>query len=227
MLKSYFELEKRVPLVDKGVASLDDARGFDLSARVAMRFPMERILTLLAPFCKEKTQILNVGSQSGILAFMLGGVHPGVEIYGVEENEFLFEVSNENQTLAALAKSPAKTEFQRAPFTGLPVEDDAADVVVSYMPLHRCGDPVKFLQECARVCKKDGLVFIYDMARDVEEGIVSFILQYVNVGHEEFMASLRASYSVDEAAQILQEAGLENWQIVRESVNLRITSKTI
>jgi SAM-dependent methyltransferase len=220
-----FDLEKRVSLADDLVDSLEKARGFDLSARVSMRFPMERVLVTLSPFFRRGSQVLLVGSQTGLLPLILGGCSPQTEFFGIEENPYLHQVAEENLALAVLARSPARVEFRCASMTDLPVDDREADLVISYLPLHRCSDPVKFFRECHRVCKTDGLVFIYDMARDAEEGIISFILQYVSVGHEEFMASLRASYTTVEVQDFLEKAGLGHWPIARESLNLRVTSK--
>jgi len=188
---------------------------------------MERVLLTLSPLFKEGHQVLVVGSQTGLLPLILGGYSPRAEFFGIEENPYLHEVAEENLALAALARSPARVEFRCASMTELPVDDGEADMVISYLPLHRCSDPVKFFRECNRVCKTNGLVFIYDMARDAEEGIISFILQYVSVGHEEFMGSLRASYTTVEVHELLEEAGLGHWPIARESLNLRVTSKAM
>lgn len=222
-----FDLEKRVALPNGAADSLEMARGFDLSARVSMRFPMERVLTSLSPLFKEGHQVLVVGSQTGLLPLILAGANPRTEFFGIEENLYLHQVAEENLMLAALARSPARVEFCCASMTDLPVDDKEADVVISYLPLHRCSDPVTLFRECNRVCKTNGLVFIYDLARDAEEGTISFILQYVSMGHDEFMASLRASYTTDEVHGLLEEAGLGHWPIARESLNLRITSKEL
>jgi len=228
MLKTrLFDLEERVPLSKDSIDSFERAREYDLNARISMRFPLERLISLVAPFCKEGSQILNVGSQSGLLALMFGSLNPKVEILGIEENEFLLKTSEENMMLAAMVKSPAKAIFQSGSFARLPVEDKTADIVLSYLPLFRCADPVKLLKECARVCKPEGLVFIYDIARDAEEGMISFILQYISAGQDEFMGSLKASYTSEEVKELLKKAGLDKWVVTKEQLNLRICSKQI
>jgi len=185
---------------------------------------MERVVSLLGPFCKDEAQVVEVGSATGLLSLMLGSAHPNIRVLGIEENANLLAVAEENATLATIARTPAKVEFKKGKFHRLPVLDQSADVVFSFLSLYRATEPVRLLQECARICKPDGVVFLYEMARDAEEGMISFILQYVNTGQEEFMTSLKASYTSYEVQQLLKEAGLEGWHIVKEQLNLRVSN---
>lgn len=227
MSNKLFDLETRIPITESIVANTDVARQFDLSARTSMRFPMERIANLLEPYCKDDVKILNLGSQTGLLSFLIGGQYSNVQIFGVEENEHMVEIAEENMMFATLARSPARVEFQTGKLDNLAVEDNEADIVLSYLPLHRISNPVKFFQECNRVCKDDGFVFVFDLARDADEGVISFILQYVSEGHDEFMDSMKASYTEAEVADILKQSGLEHWVMKKDSINLVITSKDV
>lgn len=225
-----FDLEQRIPCIKdekESFGSIEKCRAYDIDIRTSMRVPLARVISLLSKFCKDGSQMLEVSCQTGLLSLMLGGEYPNVNIYGIEENNLLFQVAEENCVLAALTNSPAKVEFQQGILTELPIENDSVDVVFSYSSLHRWADPVKTLQECARVCKPDGLVLIYDLARDAEEGMISFILQYVSAGQEEFMKSLRAAYTTSEAKKLLRDAKLENWVVSSEAINLSIASKKI
>ncbi len=227
MFGRLFSLEERVPLKEERIKDMEGARGYDRVSRISMRFPMESIIKDIKNIIKPGDTILDAGSQSGLLTLMTAGLHPDAEIFGIEEDSLLYEVAEENLTLATLSQAPGKVEFTCASLTNMPIDDESADVVISYMPLFRISDPVAFLKECKRICKKNGRVYIYDMARDADEGTISFILQYVSSGHEEFMQSLHASYSLEEVQALLREAGLEDWIVRRESLNLKITSKEI
>lgn len=222
-----FDLQERVPL-DKGVTrTIEDCRGFDLAARVSMYFPMERMVSLLAPRCPEGTRVVNICSQTGLFPLMLGGRCPGAEIHGIEEDELLVQIAEENMMLASLAKSPARVDIQQGDPAALPFDTGYADVLTGFMPFYRCDNILPLLKECDRVCKKDGLVFLYAMARDAEEGAISFVLQYIGTGQKEFMESLGAAYSFDEVRRATEEAGLTRWQLARESLNIRIASADI
>ena len=223
-MPTMFDLERRVPLEADPVTSVETARGFDRTARISMYFPMDRMVSLLAERCRRATTVVNPGCQTGLLALMMGGRFPNLSIYGIDDNEFFTEVALENLVLANMAKSPARVDYQQARLDHLPIDDGFADIVTSFMPLHRTPNPEGLLGECARICKPDGLVFLYDLARDAEEGAVSFVLQYINAGQDEFMRSLQASYTSREVADLLERVGLAHWHVAKESLNIRISS---
>lgn len=225
MANRFFALEERVPAAENLVPTVDRARGYDLSSRISMRFPMERVVSLLSPYCKEGSQVVEVGSATGLLSLMFGAANPDAHVLGIEENVNLLAVAEENAMLATMAHTPARVEFKKGKFHRLPVIDESADIVFCFLTLYRSSDPVRLLQECARVVKPDGLVFFYEMARDAEEGMISFILQYVNTGQEEFMTSLKASYSSEEVVGLLRESGLDGWHVVKEQLNVRISNR--
>jgi ubiquinone/menaquinone biosynthesis C-methylase UbiE len=125
------------------------------------------------------------------------------------------------------ANSAGDVEFEMAKLNRLPFPDDSADIVFSFSSLHRWRRPVETLKECARICKPDGVVIIEDMNRHAEEGHITFILQFVKEGGDEFMRSLQAAYTRDEAAELLQEAGLTDWQVVEEDLGLVISSRPL
>ena len=49
-------------------------------------------------------------------------------------------------------------------------------------------------------------MILYDLARDADEGMISFILQYTGANHEEFMGALRSSYAALKQARIVIRA---------------------
>jgi ubiquinone/menaquinone biosynthesis C-methylase UbiE len=225
MQNRFFDLDTRVPLAADRTPTLDRARGYDLTARVSLRFPMERVTTLLSPLCRPDATVVEVGSATGLLSIMLAAACRGAHVIGIEENAQLLGVAEENSALATIARTPARVEFRHGRLSRIPLNDGSADVVFAFLSLYRSTEPVRMLQECARVCKPDGLIFLYEMARDADEGMISFILQYVNTGQAEFMESLKASYSTSEVADLLLEAGLTDWHITREQLNVRITNR--
>lgn len=223
----YFDLEKRVIVPDQAFASVEKCREYDLNLRSSLRLPMARVASLLSQFCKKGSQVLEVGSATGLLSLILGGQHPEVDIYGIEENTNLLQVAEENETLAALVNSPARAEFKYGDLSNFPVEDKSVDIVYSYTVLHRFRDPLQTIKECHRVCKPGGLVMIYDLARDADEGMLFFILQYVSDEQDRFMNALRSSFSKEEMVLMLKEAGLTDWHVVHDEVNLCISSKEL
>ena len=140
----------------------------------------------------------------------------------VDDNDNLLQVAEENAALAAIVNSPGMVEFKYAELEELPFPDDSFDVVYSYSALHKWNNPEKVISEIQRVCKDDGKVYLYDIARDSDEGMISFILQYISAGQEDFLRELRASYTTEEVKQILKNTGLDDWNVIADDVNLSV-----
>ncbi|MFH9011649.1 class I SAM-dependent methyltransferase [Streptomyces sp. NPDC017943] len=207
---------------------IDQVRFYDLgmrrSALMAYKRPSDRIL---ANVREGMTDLVEVGFNTGLLSLHVAGKLPDLAVSGVEENQNLVDVAEDNLTLAVWANSAGDVEFEMAKLNRLPFPDDSADVVFSFSSLHRWRRPVETLKECARICKPDGVVIIEDMNRHAEEGHITFILQFVKEGGDEFMRSLQAAYTRDEAAGLLREAGLSDWQVVEEDLGLVISSRPL
>jgi len=171
--------------------------------------------------------VLEVGCKTGLLSLQLSGKVPNINVYGIDESDLMLQVAEENAMLASLVSSPSIVEFQYGSPESLNIENSSVDVVFSFSSFHSWRDPVKALKECNRVCKPDDLVYIYDLARDAEQGMISFLMQYMNKGHEEFMSEIKAAYTLMEATNILKEANLSHWNISSEAVNIAISSKKL
>ncbi|MFG3661570.1 class I SAM-dependent methyltransferase [Streptomyces sp. NPDC047706] len=207
---------------------IDKVRLYDLgmrrSALMAYKRPSDRIL---ANVREGMTDLVEVGFNTGLLSLHVAGKLPDLAVSGVEENQNLVDVAEDNLTLAVWANSAGDVEFEMAKLNRLPFPDDSADIVFSFSSLHRWRRPVETLKECARICKPDGVVIIEDMNRHAEEGHITFILQFVKEGGDEFMRSLQAAYTRDEAAELLREAGLADWQVAEEDLGLVISSRPL
>lgn len=221
------DLAERVPL-DRPYPDLEGVRSYDLgmrrSALMAYKRPTERIVANLRD---GMTDLVEVGFNTGLLSLHVGGRFPDIAISGVEENQNLVEVAEDNLTLAVWANMAGDVEFEMSRLNHLPFPDASADLVFSFSSLHRWKRPVDTLKECARVCKPDGAVIIEDTNRHAEEGHITFILQFVKEGGDEFMRSLQASYTPEEAAGLLQQAGLDHWLVAEEDLGLVISSRPL
>ncbi|MFF7730788.1 class I SAM-dependent methyltransferase [Streptomyces sp. NPDC008001] len=220
-------LSERVPQASPH-DDIDKVRLYDLgmrrSALMAYKRPSDRIL---ANVRKGMTDLVEVGFNTGLLSLHVAGKLPDLAVSGAEENQNLVDVAEDNLTLAVWANSAGDVEFEMAKLNRLPFPDDSADIVFSFSSLHRWRRPVETLKECARICKPDGIVIIEDMNRHAEEGHITFILQFVKEGGDEFMRSLQAAYTPDEAAALLREAGLTDWQVAEEDLGLVISSRPL
>jgi ubiquinone/menaquinone biosynthesis C-methylase UbiE len=221
------DLAARLPL-EAPFETLELARAYDLgmrrSALMAYKRPADRILENMR---EGMTDFVEIGFNTGLLSLHLAGRLPDVAFSGVEEVENLVEVAEENLTLGIWANMAGDVEFELSKLGRLPFEDDSADIVFSFSSLHRWRRPSQVLKECARICKPDGIVLIEDVNRHAEEGHITFILQFVKEGGDQFMRSLQSGYSHKEAVDLVEEAGLTDWHVVEEDLGLLISSKPV
>lgn len=226
MANKLFNLEERVP-VENMFPKIDNAREYDVIMRKTALVPYQKAGNAILDICKPKDRVLDVGFGIGLVSFYIGGKNPKLEIFGVEEHEHLFEVATDNLNLCHWGGAKSEIEFEKCELEDLPYDDNSFDVVYSYASLHLWKNPVKVLKECTRVCKEGGTIVIQDFNRHAEEGYISFVLQFVQDGAENFMSALRAGYNSDEVIKILEEAGLSDWNIYLVDLDLILSNKEL
>lgn len=221
------DLAERVPLTSP-FADLNSVRAYDLgmrrSALMAYKEPAERIISHVTP---NTTEMVEIGCNTGLLGLHLAGRLPKVQISGFEEIGNLVEVAEDNLTLAVWANAEGDLDFEKTRLHRLPLPDNSADIVYSFSSLHRWLRPVETLREAARICRPDGIVIIHDSNRHADEGHITFILQFIKDGADQFMHQLQSAYTRDEAEQLLAEAGLDGWQVREEDLGLVISSRPL
>lgn len=221
-----FNLEERTPLKNH-FSSLTLARDYDLNMRKTALVSYQKPGTRVLKECQPGFRLAEIGVNTGLLSFYVGGKMPDATILGVEQNKSLFEVAEESLNLCQWSGMQADIEFELCDFTRLPFDDQSMEIVFSLSSLHQWSDAVAVLKECARICKENGIVIIEDLNRHAEEGFIAFILQFVKEGGDEFMDALRSSYCVEEMRELLREAGLGHWIVNTEDLNLIISSREL
>lgn len=231
-----FQLEERVAGHQVFLDNINNTRIYDIDIRMSMNIPIERTSKIIASKIKEGDKVLDAGCNTGLVALMAAMAAPACHITGIEDNNNLVTVSGENFCLASMMygamKNAGKTnagfaniDFKYSNIEKLPFSDNSIDVVYSFARMHRWSNPVKVFKEIKRVCKENGTIYICDTARDANECMVSFILQYTGRGAKEFMEELKASYTTSEAEKMLKESGLGDLDICLDGVNMVITNK--
>lgn len=234
--QSLFSLEERVAGPQVFLDNINDTRIYDIDIRISMSIPIEKTSRIIADKIKEGDKVLDAGCNTGLVALMAAMAAPACQITGIEDNSNLVTVAGENYCLASMMygamKNAGKTntvfaniDFKYSNMEKLPFPDNSLDIVYSFARMHRWTSPVKVLKEIKRVCKKNGIIYICDTARDAHEGMVSFILQYTSRGVKEFMEELKASYTTSEVKEMLKESGLGDLDICLDGVNMVITNK--
>lgn len=107
------------------------------------------------------------------------------------------------------------------------IEDSYYDLVISRDSLHHWDDPTKVFNEIKRILKPNGKVYIQDSRRDMNAFgriIVNIFSRFLlhNMGYH-WKNSIAASYTPDELREMLNKAGLTNWTVEAELMDLSIS----
>jgi SAM-dependent methyltransferase len=115
----------------------------------------ENSAAYLLPHLRPGQALLDVGCGPGTLTVDLARrVAPG-EVTAIEPTEQVLEIARAEAEVHGV-----DVRFAVADVLGLDLPDDSFDVVHAHQVLHHIGDPVRALQEMARVCRPDGLIAV-------------------------------------------------------------------
>lgn len=116
----------------------------------------ENSAAYLLPHLRPEDRLLDVGAGPGTLTADLASVVSSVTATEIGETEL--DLSRRT----AAERGLTNIEFRTADVHGLPFPDDWFDVVHAHQVLQHVGDPVRALQELARVTRPGGIVAVRD-----------------------------------------------------------------
>jgi len=141
-------------------------------------------------------RVLDVGSGSGDTLLALAKRLPDSECVGVDLCETLLDISRRK---AVEHELDSRVRFEKASATALPFDDASFDAVFSQDTLHMVDDPVRMLDECARVLKPGGVALMRVIRR-------SRILSWVE-------GVFRTSFTRDEVAELFAQSSFERFNV--------------
>ena len=171
---------------------------------------------------------LDIGCGGGLLALRLAAICPELQIAGVDLSPEMIE---EAESKSIEMGFDDRVSFRLGDAAALPFEDGSQDLVVSTLSLHHWSDPVRVLNEVARVIQPGGAYLIFDLRRDLQfpfwmvlwlatRFVVPRALRRVN----EPLASRDAAYSPREVETLAAKSSLPNWQVTAGPLWLTIES---
>ncbi len=159
---------------------------------------LELLLELAAP--KPNNVILDLGTGSGYVAFMLADRYPDCRVIGLD---IVTETLERNRQKAA-RQSNHNLSFLSYDGTRYPFEDKSVDIIVTRYALHHFPDIADSFHEAHRILKNNGKIVIADPTPNKND-TVGFIDEYMKIkpdGHIKF-------YSFAELNEILGTAGFQ------------------
>jgi ubiquinone/menaquinone biosynthesis C-methylase UbiE len=166
---------------------------------------------------------LDLGTGPGYVTLEIAARRPELQMVGLD--------------LAAHMVSRARRQGGRTGLNGriawpqgdghaLPFADDSFDLVVSSLALHHWDDPLRVLDEIARVLKPDGRYYIADLCR--QPNLIQRLFAYASIpavslpfgsywGYGGYYESVRASYTRHEAQNLLERSALPPGEVGLDS----------
>jgi SAM-dependent methyltransferase len=160
---------------------------------------------------------LDLGTGPGYVAVEIARQRPGLRMVGLDLAAHMVEKAIRRAGQAAL---DGRGLWPQADAHRLPFADGAFDLVVSSFSLHHWDDPVRVLDEIARVLRRPepgnegagGCYYIVDVCREV--GLLQRIMAYASIpaislpfgsylGYGGYYESVRAGYTRHEAEELL------------------------
>lgn len=130
-----------------------------------------------------------------------------MEVIGLDLAEVALAVARKN---AQKSEIPLKISFKKGDAEDMPFEDNIFDLVISNNTLHLIKNPLKMFNEVHRVLKPTGRFIITDYKRS-----------WLGI----FWNHIRASYSLKEVTDLLNQSNLLEWEVKESLLSLNIHSK--
>jgi ubiquinone/menaquinone biosynthesis C-methylase UbiE len=158
---------------------------------------------------------LDIGTGPGDIPIMLAQREPRMHLAAVDAAAQMLSIARARIAQHGLSRRIA---LQRCDAKELPFADGAFDAVLSNTILHHIPDPVAFLAEAARVCKRDGVLVIRDLYRPPTEAAAWQIVDEHAAGapreHRQLLFdSLHAALELHEARAAARAAGLADARV--------------
>jgi len=163
--------------------------------------------------------VLDAGTGPARIPILIGQQRPEWQIIGIDLSRNMLQVGEQNVQQAGLQE---QIHLEWVDAKQLPYPAAHFDLVVSNSLIHHLPDPLPFLQELKRVLKPQGGILLRDLLRPADEATVDALVDRIGPeydAHQQqlFRDSLCAAFSLDELADLLEQAGLEDALLYQSS----------
>jgi ubiquinone/menaquinone biosynthesis C-methylase UbiE len=167
----------------------------------------------------EPLKLLDVGTGTARIPILISQQRPQWQIKAIDMAGSMLEIGQKNVADAGLEKQII-LEFVDA--KQMPYPDANFDLVISNSLVHHLPNPLSFFQEIARVLKPKGAILIRDLIRPESESIMNAIVDEIGLEYDDrqkqlFRDSLHAAFTLDEIAELIQAADLQDVKIYQSS----------
>jgi ubiquinone/menaquinone biosynthesis C-methylase UbiE len=157
---------------------------------------------------KEGEVVVDVGSGGGIDVFLAANkVKDSGKVIGTDMTDEMLDKARNN----AKQNGYANVEFKKGDIEkGIPIEDYAADVVISNCVINLTIDKVAAFKEIYRILRNNGRMVISDLVTSKEVG-----LELVN--SENWCSCIDGALTKESYIDSIRKAGFDNTEVVQET----------
>jgi ubiquinone/menaquinone biosynthesis C-methylase UbiE len=225
---SYFRLARRVP-----ETSAVDPRALTWLYGLITQVPLVRrvhrrfVAGVLSLGVMEGLG-LDLGTGPGTVAVELARQRPGLRVIGLDlAAHMVGKARRQAERMGLNGDGPrSRSLWPQADGHNLPFPDRSFDLVVSSFALHHWQDPLRILDEMARVLRPGGRYYIADVCREVS--LLQRVFAYASVpfislsfgsywGYGGYYESVRAGYTRAEARELLARSALPPGEVGLDS----------
>jgi ubiquinone/menaquinone biosynthesis C-methylase UbiE len=214
---------KRIRLDEAFFKDAALARFYDEHARRFMGVIYRRFADRVNALDLTGKRVLDIGSGTGLLAIVLAKEHPEWQVTGIDISEDMLNLARET---AARNDLSGRVLFQNASAEDLPFPDGSFDLVVSNASLHLWKDPVKVMDEIARVTAPGGYCLIWDNLRfflsRLVLGLLGRALRMNKPQRQLWMEAVASAFTPGEAKALLKKSAMKGAQVKADFILIEL-----
>lgn len=161
----------------------------------------------------NKYLILDAGCGPGYLTKELALAFKKSIVYGLDYSKYTINLAQKNcegiNNVKFVVQNILKTKFK----------DNFFDLIVCKDSLHHFKNPNNAINEMLRILKKDGVIYIQDLRRDVPLYILKTIIPPDNNMKKLIYYSVRSAYTKKEILHILKENNIKKFDFKIRKIN--------
>ena len=167
-------------------------------------------------FKNKNLKILDLACGPGLLSKKLSFVFPKSEIIGIDVSEYSIKLAKKN------CKGIKNIKFMIGNAQNISFPNDYFDIIICKDSLHHFQNALKSIKEMYRVLKKNGIIYIQDLRRDVPFYLIKTILPPDNLSKRLIYYSTRSAYLLSEIKKILKKIGIKKFVLKKRNITKKI-----
>jgi len=167
---------------------------------------------------KEGEVVVDIGSGGGIDVFLSANkVKESGKVFGIDMTDEMLEKARDNAKQSGFTN----VEFKKGDIErGIPIEDSAADVVISNCVINLTLDKVAAFKEIYRILRSNGRMVISDLVTSKEVGLES-------VNYEDWCSCIDGALTKEDYIESIRKAGFNNLETSQEKPYIERDGKKI